>query len=177
MFSNLQINHDLSFNPGGKILYRFGKDGVHGFEGITYYNVPNTIEFKIKDMIPELNIPEFGVSLMVINRAEIPAHIDNGILTSINFYIETADAVTRYHKVKDDYNPVIVKLPNQTNGALFEPECLDTIGEFHAKPGEVWALDVTIPHSVSCAKQGVRIAYVLQSREISYAETMRRLGR
>jgi hypothetical protein len=34
----------------------------------------------------------FDGSLMVINRTEIPAHIDNQILTSINFYVETADA-------------------------------------------------------------------------------------
>ena len=176
MFKKLNLYHDLTFSPGLDLSYRFGLDQGNGWQGISYYTIDPYIKIKMLDILPVECQSMFDAKLMVINRLEIPAHTDDHILTSINFYVETADAITRFHKVKDKINPALIKLPNQYNGAIFEPHCLDLVGEFKAEKNDIWILNVKKPHSVSCSSNVNRIAYCLQSRQISYNQLLMFLG-
>ena len=176
MFKKLNLQHDLTFSAGLDLLYRFGVDEGQGWQGISYYTIHPSIQSKMLSMLPVECCHMFEGSLMVINRTEIPAHIDNQILTSINFYVETADAVTRFHRFKDGVAPALLKLPNQDDGAIFEPHCLDLAGEFKAEKNDIWILDVKKPHSVYCSSTKNRIAYCLQSSTVSYNQLLMLLG-
>jgi hypothetical protein len=176
MFKKLNLQHDLTFSPGLDLLYRFGLDQGQGWQGISYYTIQPDIKVKLLNILPAECRSRFDASLMIINRTEIPAHVDNGILTSINFYIETADAVTRFHRFKTGVAPALLKLPNQDDGAIFEADCLELDGEFKAEKNDVWLLDVKKPHSVSCSSTVNRIAYCLQSRTVGYDQLLTFLG-
>lgn len=176
MFKQLNFTHDLTFNPGYQLLYRFGEEVAGEFQGISYFTVDRSTEAKLIKFLPVDIQHEFNASLMVINRPEVPAHVDNQILVTINFYVQTAGAVTRFHQFKPGQEPVIQKLDNQSDGAMYKPECLNTIGEFEAKASEVWILDVKQPHSVSCRTTEPRIAYCLQSNYLNYEEVIKYYG-
>jgi hypothetical protein len=175
MFKKIDITHDLTFNTGYKLQYRFGKEVAGEFLGISYFSVDRSMEARLLKFLPQTIQHQFVVSLMVINTPEIPAHTDNQILVTVNFYVQTADAVTRFHDFKPGMEPAIEKLENQSDGALYSPECLDTIGEFQASAGEVWILDVKRPHSVSCSTTEPRIAYCLQSNYHTYEDLVKYL--
>ena len=173
MFKQLPHKHDLEFESNTELLHRFGEDTPSGWVGISYFSLSTLTAARVLSFIPTSIRRYMMATAMVINRPEIPAHIDNAIKVSINFYIETANATTYYHKIKDGLEASTIKLHNQTNGRIFLPECLDTIGEFTAESGDVWVLDVTQPHSVSCKGDGSRIAYCVQSEIISYSDVLR----
>lgn len=172
MFKQLTIKHDLQFRPSWKLLYRFGEEVNGEFQGISYFGINDFMHQQLLNFLPEKIQSKFIASLMVINRPEIPAHTDNEILVTINFYVKTADAVTRFHEFKPGREPTVIKLDNQTDGAIYAPECLDTVGEFEAKSGETWILDVKQPHSVSCRTTEPRIAYCLQSTALTYKDVI-----
>ena len=176
MFRKLNLLHDLTFFPGLTLLQRYGEDTGHGWQGISYYSTHPNIRNQVISTLPDNYRSKFDVSLMVINRMEIPAHTDNGILVSVNFYVETADAITRFHKVKTGQQAKMIKLANQDDGAIFNADCLEFVGEFKANKNEVWVLDVKKPHSVSCSTNSIRIAYCLQSSEVSYDQTLKILN-
>jgi hypothetical protein len=176
MFQKLNLQHDLTYFPATNLLERYGSEVDGLWQGISYYSVNSKIQKKILSTMPENYRSKFDVSLMVINRMEIPAHTDNNILVSVNFYIDTADAVTKFHKVKTNQEAKIIKLSNQDDGAIFDADCLDLVGEFKANKNEVWVLDVKKPHSVSCSTNSNRIAYCLQSIKVSYDQTLKILN-
>ena len=173
MFKRLDITHELTFNPGYQLLYRFGEEVAGEFQGISYFTVDRSMQARLIKFLPEAIQHEFQASLMVINRPEIPAHVDNEILVTINFYIQTANAITRFHRFKPGQEPAIEKLDNQSDGAMYKPECLDTVGEFRANASEVWILNVKQPHSVSCETTEPRIAYCLQSTTLTYEDVIK----
>lgn len=173
MFRKLNITHDLTFKPGYQLLYRFGEEVAGEFQGISYFTVDRSTQAKLIKFLPEAIQNEFDASLMVINRPEIPAHVDNEILVTINFYVHTADAVTRFHEFKPGMEPEIRKLDNQSDGAMYVPECLNIVGEFEACAGETWILNVKRPHSVSCGTTDPRIAYCLQSTTLTYEDVIK----
>ena len=170
------MQHDLAFFPSLNLLQRYGEDRGHGWQGISYYSADSTIKNKVLNILPNSYRDKFDVSLMIINLSEIPAHTDNNILVSVNFYVETADAITRFHKVKPGQKPKMIKLDNQDDGAIFDADCLELVGEFKANKNEVWVLDVKNPHSVSCSTNRNRIAYCLQSSKVSYEQTLKILN-
>ena len=171
MFKKLNLLHDLAFLPG-VLMQRYGEDTGHGWQGISYYSAHPSVVDKVLTTLPNDYRSRFNVNLMVINQMEVPAHTDSDIFVSVNFYIETADAITRFHKVKTGQQPKTKKLENQNDGVIFDADCLDLVGEFKANKNEVWVLDVKRPHSVSCLTNGIRTAYCLQSGEVSYEQTL-----
>lgn len=171
MFKQLNIRHNLPLNPAGDLLYRFGEEVAGEFQGICYLSVDAATQNRLREFLPAEIRNEFLASLMVINRPEIPAHTDNEILVTINFYVQTAEAVTRFHEFKSE--PAIIKLDNQSDGAIYEPQCLNTVAEFKAQAGETWILDVKQPHSVSCRTTEPRIAYCLQSTALTYEDVIK----
>lgn len=173
MFSRLNITHNLPLNPAGDLLYRFGEEVDGEFQGICYLGVDTATQTRLMDFLPKEIQHKFFASLMVINRPEIPAHTDNEILVTINFYVQTAEALTRFHEFKSETELAVIKLDNQSDGAIYAPECLNTVGEFQARAGEVWILDVKKPHSVSCGTTDIRIAYCLQSTILNYEDVIK----
>jgi hypothetical protein len=171
MFKKLNLLHDLTFFSGA-LMQRYGGDTGHGWQGISYYSANQSVVDKVLLTLPADYRSKFNVSLMIINQMELPAHTDDNILVSVNFYIETADAITKFYKVKTGQQAKTIKLENQDDGAIFDADCLDLVGEFKANKNEVWVLDVKKPHSVSCSTNSTRTAYCLQSSEVSYEQTL-----
>ena len=171
-FKKLNLLHDLPFFPSSDLMQSFGEDTGHGWQGISYYSAHPRVVNKVLTTLPADYRSKFSVSLMIINQMELPAHTDNGILVSVNFYIETAGAITKFHKVKTGQQAKTRKLENQDDGAIFDADCLDLVGEFKANKNEVWVLNVKEPHSVSCSTNSIRTAYCLQSNVVSYEQTL-----
>jgi hypothetical protein len=163
LFTKLDLTHDLPEQGPTEVLHQFGKTINGNWVGISYYKVDKVIEEKLKSLLPEKYRHLFEVNYMVINSPYIPPHTDNKISTTINFYVNTADAVTKFHTKKYDVQLSSEKLPEQSNGRLYKPEELDIVSEFIAKPNEVYLLDVQKIHSVHCNKQENRTAYCVQS--------------
>jgi hypothetical protein len=77
----------------------------------------------------------------------IPPHTDSGIKAAINVYLQTEDCVTQFYDIASE-NANTYQLTTQTNGVIYEEADLVKSASFIAKPGEIWVLDVTKPHSV-----------------------------
>ena len=175
MFTKLDLTHDLPEQGPTEVLYKFGKQFGSDlvWRGISYYKANSDVEEKLKSLIPEKYRDLFEVNYMVINTQYVPPHIDNKISTTINFYVNTADAVTKFHAKKENVQLVTEKLPEQLNGRLYNADDLYVVSEFIAKPKEVYLLDVQKLHSVSCSKQENRTSYCLQSHiGISYEKCL-----
>ena len=174
MFKKTNLKHDLKYSPGIDLLYSYGYDEGQGWVGVRYYSIIPEIADKIYFALPESIRDKFEILLMEINRPIIPGHIDEGIKTAINFYVNTADAVTKYHRLRTDTESEIVLLDTHTTGTgrLFRDGCLETISEFKSESGEVWVLDVSKIHSVECGKNEVRTAFCATSAFISFEETV-----
>jgi hypothetical protein len=103
----------------------------------------------------------YDLTLMVINHHVIPPHIDSGTLTVINIYIQKGDAITIFYEKMGI--PTEYKLLNQTDGGMYNPNELQKIFSFKAKPFEAWILDVSKIHSVTMHKPDIQIAYCIMS--------------
>lgn len=170
MFCKLNIKKELPLTEPKELLWQFGKKKIGIFWGMSYFKIQDEIDQEIRSVLPQKYQKYFETSIFKINIPYIPVHIDNEILTSINFYVQTGNAKTYFYKHKDKSIDV-EKLPNHTDGALFKEKDLERIDSFVAQPGEVWLLNVKVPHSVRSKTFKKRIAYCLQSRHIDYEET------
>lgn len=139
-----RLNRDFTFNP-----YKIKGKGMgytHEGRGIQYYHIHTIDEEAIFSVIPERFQNDFCLTLMSVN-CEIPPHTDSGILTTINFYIQTEDCETNFFEQRVG-KARTKQIENQTDGFIFDEADLELIGGFIAKPNEAWLLDVTKPHSV-----------------------------
>ena len=173
MFTKLNILHNLSLQESRELKYQYGKiiDGV--WHGISYYKAEPEIEAKLKSVVPEKYRKLFDTTLMIITTPYIVPHIDNNITMAINFYMETGDAVTFFHKIKDNVTPEIELLPAQTTtGKLFHRDDLEIISYFKANRNEVHLLNVGEIHSVYSETGSYREAYCLQSNRFTYQQML-----
>jgi hypothetical protein len=145
-------------------------DGI--FKGIKYSSVKTDLRQKLFELIPLEHRHHFDISAMQVN-VKIPPHTDSNITATINFYIKTDNCITRFYSLKTD-KPKTTQVENQTTGYLFAPEDLEPAGQFEAKPGEVWLLNVSKPHSVLPLTTAPldRVALCLQSRKFNFEETI-----
>ena len=120
----------------------FGNNG----QGIGYYHVALEQYDQLLNIIPETHRHHFDIKMMRINTA-IPPHTDTGIRSTINFYIETGDAVTQFYRVNTDA-PTRHQVANQKDGYIYSESELTATHAFVAEPGDAWLLDVTCPHAV-----------------------------
>lgn len=171
MFTKLPYKHNLKRQPYGSLMYRFGKELDGSFKGISYYRPYDDVASALLAKIPSKYWSDFIPTVMVINYQEIPPHIDNGILTTINFYVDTADAVTSFYK--ETNRTTTSKLPNQTDGSLYDVETLEYVSSFKAEANDVYVLDVKQIHSVSCSQATERFVYCLQTSFIPYDEVIK----
>jgi hypothetical protein len=176
MFRLLTQKHNLQTENESEILVRYGGTVGGKFYGYTTYKVDKKIGSELLKIIPRAYKKDFEPSLISINIANVIPHIDTKIKAVINFYVDTADGVTSFHKVKKGVTPYIEKLPNQTDGALYQERDLDTIDKFKANYGDIYVLDVKQIHSVKCKPNAIRTAYSLKSYIHSYEEVLNILG-
>jgi hypothetical protein len=173
MFTKLNTVHNLSLQESRELKYQYGKivDGV--WYGISYYKAELEIESKLKSIVPEKHRKLFDTTLMIITSPYIQPHIDNNITMAINFYMETGDAVTCFHKTKEEVKTNIEVLPEQTTtGKLFLFEDLDIVNTFKANRNEVYLLNVGEIHSVYSSTGSYREAYCLQSNKFTYQQML-----
>ena len=150
---------------------KYGKTINGEFIGVSYYDIPIDISNNIlKLIIPEKYRRYFNVCWLEINNDYIPPHIDSDINAVVNIYIQTKGATTILYETPHLSKPI--KVDNQTDGAVYNPDDLDEIDRFKAKSYEAWILDVKKPHSVICVRNGnedkIRSAYCIQTSYFSY---------
>jgi hypothetical protein len=154
-------------------MINYGYDIDGQFKGISYCVVEGDVISQVMNVIPERYRKNFAVAYMRINNS-IPAHTDNRILSSLNFYIKPSNCVTQFYKVKPG-NVVKYKHPSTTpnyvaeNGLAFKEQDLDTTESFIAETNDVWLLDVTKPHAVKALSEPTdRVAITLSSLIYDY---------
>jgi hypothetical protein len=176
MFCKLNLTKKLPITEPKELLWQYGKERIGIFWGMKYWAIQENIDKEIRSILPEEYRKYFETSIFKINIPYIPVHIDNEIITSINFYVQTVGAKTHFYRYKNP-NMNVEKLPNHSDGCLYKESDMERTDTFIAKPGEVWLLNVKVPHSVRSKSFRKRIAYCLQSRHISYEETKQILNK
>ena len=160
MFKKLNCNVKIDSYEELLPTKSYGETVDGEFKGIQYKYVDFPTMQDLFLLFPERYRQDFFTQVMKVNRL-IPPHTDSGIKTTINFYIKTDNCLTQFYRFKNN-NPKRIQIENQTDGYIFDEKDLDLIGCFHAKDGDVWMLDVTIPHSVlPLAEFNDRIAITL----------------
>jgi hypothetical protein len=172
VFQILTQKHNLQAKNENEILVQYGGTVGGKFYGYTTYAVDAETGKKLLEIIPKRYKDDFEPSLISINIENVIPHIDNKIKAVINFYIDTADGITSFHKIKNGIAPYIEKLPNQTDGALYQEKDLEVIGRFKADYGDIYVLDVKQIHSVKCKPNAVRTAYCLKSYTHTYEDVL-----
>jgi hypothetical protein len=173
VFQILTQKHNLQTKNENEILVRYGGTVGGKFYGYTTYNVDSKTGDKLLKIIPKVYRKDFEPSLISINIENVIPHTDTNIKAVINFYVDTAEGITSFHKIKDGIAPYIEKLPNQTDGALYQEKDLDVIGRFKADYGDIYVLDVKQIHSVKCKPNAIRTAYCLKSYTHSYDDVLK----
>jgi hypothetical protein len=165
----------LNYKTAKKTLNtRYGEEHNGYFKGISYYTVHQHVKDTVLKIIPEPYKKCFDVFLMIINRTEIPPHIDSNTLVAINMYLKTnGNSVTTFwdNPVKEQTNST--QIENQTDGCILDYKNLVENYSFIAKENETWVLNVKMPHSVKCEEDNFRIAFTIQSSTISYEQTLK----
>ena len=160
----VKLNGDFDFGDptsDGVIFMRY--------PGITYYTISDKTEQEILSVVPEQFRGYFNALSMVITNEYVNIHTDSFINVSINFYVKTCDAVTKFYNIIDSTGH-LRKIPEQTDGRVFAPHQVKEHSSFCAKPHEGWILNVKQPHSVHCTFGSERTAFVLQSAELTYEQ-------
>ncbi|NDC95835.1 hypothetical protein EB118_14540 [bacterium] len=151
---------------------RFGvQTSPDTFHGIMYFTIPKAHEKKVLKLIPREYRHLFSVLWMEINYSYIPPHTDSDILTVINIYIITDDAVTTFYF--PNATAKSVQIENQTNGCIYNVNDLFPCAQFKAQSGEAWVLDVTTPHSVKTSGETTRCAYCIQTSKMDYHDVVK----
>ncbi len=144
-FKKIDIPFDTPAFEVGKLAMQYGLKIENKFQGISYNDIKKEKDCPLKEIIPKEFQDAFLMQLMQVNSF-IPPHTDSDTLAVINFYLETDDCITQFYDMKKDVKPF--QLDNQTNGYLYDLKDLELGPSFHAKPGEIYILDVTKVHSV-----------------------------
>ena len=173
MFELLPYKHTLHTKNESEILVRYGGTIGGRFYGYTTYKIDKQTSDKLLEIIPKVYRKDFEPALISINIENVIPHTDTKIKAVINFYVDTAEGVTSFHKVKEGVIPYIEKLPNQTDGALYQEKDLDVIGKFKAAYGDIYVLDVKQIHSVKCKPNAIRTAYCLKSYIHNYDDVLK----
>lgn len=170
MFKKLAVTHNLIAPTEIARDYSFGECREGTYQGI-YYGGGD--EARAWGIIPIEYRYYFSGAWMTIITDYVPPHVDNEMQTGINFYVQTAEAVTSFWNAKTPHRRK--RLHCQTDGYLVHEDDVELAGQFKAEPGEVWALNVKAIHSVRSPLKELRVAYQLQTR-LPYDEVLAILG-
>jgi hypothetical protein len=146
-------------------------DDAGNFLGLHYRFADISNADKLLEIIPEEYRKSFCLSVMEINTT-VPPHTDSGIKVVINFYYDTDGGFTRFYRLKTD-KPTLHQIENQHDGGfIFDLDDLEFAGEFSAKPGDAWILDVTYPHSVTPRTDKKRVAVQMATADFTYDQVL-----
>ena len=122
---------------------------------LTYYRLNEFATDLVAAILPSSLKPYITCIDYVYSGTTCPVimpHIDNGVKTNINFYIETADATTSFYEPIADGLPTPISDPNAAygniGGKIFPWHTVKSITSFKANPGDCYLLNVSKPHSV-----------------------------
>ena len=177
-FADKWLQYVMPVITYNKLNTRYGTNDNGIFEGISYYNLPDDIKSEIlNSIIPDEHKHYFDVKLMIINKKEVPPHVDSGAMVAINFYLTTCgETITSFYKEIESSSINKTKIDNQTDGYMIDNKNLVNNFSFVAKKDEVWILDVKKPHSVKCELSNeIRIAFNILSRDLSYESVCQKL--
>lgn len=123
---------------------------------LTYYRlndfaceqVLNCIPASLKDHVISIDWVISGTE-----EANIVPHVDNGVICNINFYIETANAITNFYEPIDAGTPTPITDKQGTYGNLggkvFNWNTVTWKAAFKANKNDCYLLDVSKVHSVN----------------------------
>lgn len=138
----------------------------------------------IYSVIPKRYWDDFELTLMTINNYILP-HIDNDLISAINFYINTdnGSARTVYYEANQNTSPINNKPALQVNaenfnngeikyvGDLYRQEDVTEICSFTAYDNDAYLIDVTKIHNVIVNEDfKLRKALALRTKKHSYIE-------
>jgi hypothetical protein len=177
MFAKLGSKHALVpiVDDMKDILIRFGKTIDGEFYGYTTYKVCDDTAKQLLSFIPEEYHKGFEPCLIEINVPDLPPHVDNKILASINFYTDADEAVTTFYTTKPGQAIRVERLPNQTDGGIFVEEDLNEYASFTAQAGDAYILAIKQVHGVKGNNQ-MRRAYCLKSYDYTYFQILSMLN-
>ena len=121
--------------------------------GMHYYNTTLNTTDEFLWVIPAEFRKFFTITFFKIQR-DIPPHVDQNITAALNLYIKTFECKTSFYKTKSSEPIRTSKLVSQTTGYMVNIEDVKEADFFIAKPNEMWLLDSTAIHSVSCPPKG-----------------------
>jgi hypothetical protein len=163
-FYKLNRKIDASEYSVSSLLNTYAING----KGIEIYRTSEYSDI-IMDLIPERYRNDFFVRKMKINY-NIPPHTDSYLTTTINFYIQPSNCITKFFDYAD--SSLGERKTNQTTGRTFKEEDLNFSCSFVAEKDDVYILNVSMPHSVMYLDKPPvdRIALTLQSEKYSFNE-------
>lgn len=178
-----RTTNNIKYNMFAKLKKSFViTGGTIGNEVISYGN--GTIKYNDIDnldvtnyysVIPEIYRRFFWHKLMTITEDIVP-HTDNGMKTSINFYIKSNNGMTKFYEPTTP-NFKFYREENQGDGCNYHPEDLKLINAFIAKDFDAYLLDVTKIHAVvfNDTRPILRTAFVLQTPKFNYQQVLKML--
>jgi hypothetical protein len=124
---------------------------------LTYYEIGD-LDY-LNSLLPEVwkafSPDEVVLAEIVnINCDQLAPHIDHGVTTALNYYIESLDAVTSFYELKENNTGYIY--PGRTTANIFDIDQVIKLDSFTAKNNETFLLDVSKIHSVENTRIGVR---------------------
>jgi hypothetical protein len=126
------------------------------------YTLPTSVVDEVLKQLPaqllDREVP--GVYLMRMPKPtpeskSLPPHIDRGRRAAINVYLRCGGETTQFFSPDED------------------KKALSVIGEFTAKEGEAWLMDVSLPHAVMMREAQERVGLSISFRKSRYAELAR----
>ena len=122
---------------------------------LTYYRLNEYARNEIINLIPTAlhnNIGSIDYIVTGTEQSYIIPHTDNGDTVNINFYIETANAITVFYKTKSQGQPTPITDEKRTYGYLggkvFQWNEVVFQTCFKANKNDCYLLNVKEPHSV-----------------------------
>ena len=163
-----------------------GLESFAGLEGKGVYHKrvwsPEIEQFY--SVIPKRYWDDFEFTLMTINNYIYP-HIDNDLISAINFYINTDNGSGRtvYYEPKEHAKPINDRPALQVNAENFNDGKVKLVGDYYyqedvreiasftAFDNEAYLIDVTKVHNVVVNENfKLRKALALRTKKYSYIE-------
>lgn len=152
---NFSLKHIPDFNKlKGVKITSFGE---HPFPILSYYSVKDYEYLKtfLPDNLKYLPFDQLMVAEIVDNKVgHLDPHIDHGVATVFNYYLEACDSLTHFYKLNDGCLGYYYEGRDTAN--IFDFNQVVKIDSFIAKNNEAYILDVSKIHSVESVKAGTR---------------------
>ena len=163
-FTKLTFEYNVFMIEYQDILYSYGKGHIR------FYKISKVVENYLLSFLPEHSRIYFKGQLMKIDGNYITPHTDSDRQVTINFYVNTGNAMTLFWDKKENTTDTI-QVNGQTNGYVYNTQDLILKHKFVAEPNSVYILDVSKIHSVCMTGKEERLAFCLSSNYYNYNQT------